>query len=363
MVGILSAPRAYVSDLSRSTVAGWNRFFFTPADPLPLGLMRIGLGLLLFWKIAILGIDLREFLGSDGWVGPEAIRQYLAENAPRAWSIWFLVSDRWLFVAWIGCLVVAALFTAGFASRLTSLLAWAIVVSIDRRAPAISFGFDHMIATWLFYLAVFGASGQSLSIDSFLLRRRARQSPRNLNGRTPSRDQSPVKAMPSDSVSANLTARLIQLHLALVYGSAGLAKLIGPEWWDGTALEMIILTPEFKRWDLSGMLAYPLVLNFATHAGLAIEISYPVFIWNRKLRPLLLLSIASVHFGIDMLLGLTEFGLTMIVANLAFVSGAWLRSPRLNDSRDSVKPALAADAVGTKPRGPSRTERRTSVIR
>jgi hypothetical protein len=32
-----------------------------------------------------------------------------------------------------------------------------------------------------------------------------------------------------------------------------------------------------------------------------------------------------MHLGIDFILGLTEFGLTMIAANLAFVSGAWIR--------------------------------------
>ncbi len=38
---------------------------------------------------------------------------------------------------------------------------------------------------------------------------------------------------PEPSVSANLGLRLIQLHLVLIYGMAGLAKLQGPGWWSG----------------------------------------------------------------------------------------------------------------------------------
>jgi hypothetical protein len=98
------------------------------------------------------------------------------------------------------------------------------------------------------------------------------------------------------------------------------------EWWNGTALEMIMLTPEFRRFDLVWLAAYPFLLNLATHFGLFLEISYPVFIWVPKLRPLLIVSTALLHLGIDLILGLTEFGATMIAAKLVFVSGSWLRS-------------------------------------
>jgi hypothetical protein len=59
---------------------------------------------------------------------------------------------------------------------------------------------------------------------------------------------------------------------------------------------------------------------------LLLEIAYPVLIWIRKLRPMLIMSVVALHVGIDIILGLTEFGLAMIVANIAFISGPWLRS-------------------------------------
>jgi hypothetical protein len=338
MYRILSGVARYFADLAATSRRAWCAFFFTPADPISLGLIRIMVGLLLLWDIAILGVDLPSFLGSDGWIGPEAARAYLAHHSPWAWSFWLLVPDSGLYAAWAVCLVILVLFTLGLGSRATAVLAWVIAVSTARRAPAVLFGFDQTISTWVFYLAVFGASGQSLSLDRLLARNRAaRAVGSSRHGRQGSEAADLRAVIPMPTVSANLSLRMIQLHLALVYGSAGLSKLMGPEWWNGTALEMIILTPEFRRFDLAWLAAFPLLLNLGTHAGLLLEISYPVLVWVRPLRPLVLVSMALMHFGIDLLLGLTEFGLAMIAANLAFVSGTWIRTMAASTHRPAER--------------------------
>ena len=322
---LLSEIAAYLKDLAGSALRAWCGFFFAPSDPTPLGLTRVAVGALLFWNVAILGLDLHEYLGSEGWIGPEAARAYLANNSPWAWSFWFWVPDRFLSVVWAGCLLVLALFTLGLWSRVTAVLAWAIAISVVRRAPAALFGFDQMISTWAFYLAVFGASGQAVSLDRFISRFRAIRRNRDNLGRRGVDLIRGTPGAPPASVSANLSLRMLQLHLAMIYGSAGLSKLMGPEWWNGTAMEMIVLTPEFRRFDLIWLFRYPTQLALATHFGLLLEIVYPVLIWFRKLRPLVITSVVFLHVGIDLMLGLTEFGLAMIVANITFMSGFWLR--------------------------------------
>ena len=229
---LLKETAQYFVDLGRSAILGWDRFFFTPADPIIVGLLRIFLGAL-FWSIAVLGLDLHDYLGSDGWISPPAVRQYLNENAQGAWSFWLFVPDRWLTLAWVGCLVCVALFTIGYRSPLTAALAWAVSLSTVRRAPVAQFGFDYMITTWTFYLAAFGASGQALSVDRLLQWRRSKSSGLNR--------AEALTVKPANSISANLTVRMIQLHLCLIYGSAGLSKLMAVEWWNGTAMEMIML--------------------------------------------------------------------------------------------------------------------------
>jgi hypothetical protein len=338
----------YFRDLGSSAVRAWDRFFFTPADPTTVGLIRILLGALFFWDIAVLGLDLHDYFGSNGWIGPEAVKQYLAEHAPYAWSFWLCVPDRWLGPVWVCCLLVIFLFAIGFASRLTAVLAWVIAISTVRRAPVALFGFDYMISTWSFYLAAFGASGQALSVDRFLGPMRLRARATILGTRSYG---------PAPSISANLTLRAIQLHLAFIYGASGLSKLMGTEWWNGTAIQMIMLTPEFRRFNLVGLAAYPALLCMATHAGLYLEICYPVLIWVRKLRPLVITSVVLLHLGIDLMLGLTEFGLTMIAANLSFVSGEWLRK-LFSPARRSGTEAARNGVIKQQPR-----ERPPSVAR
>src|SRR5262245_38857552 len=106
--------------------------------------MRLIVGGLLFWDMAILGLDLREYLGADGWVGLEALQAYLNEHMPWAWSFWLWVPDGWLPAAWAASLVVLALFTLGLGSQVTTVLAWIIAISTVRRAPVALFGFDQI---------------------------------------------------------------------------------------------------------------------------------------------------------------------------------------------------------------------------
>ena len=325
---VLSGPAAYAAELAGTIGRGWNRFFFEPADPTPLGLIRVAVGLLLIWSLGVYGLDLRDFLGSDGWADPEAIRQWMRARTPWAWSFWLLVPDQWLGPTWALCLVVLVLYTVGLGSRLTAVLAWTIAVSTSRRVPVGQFGFDQVVGTLALYLAASGASGQSVSLDRFLKRWRLARSAivRRRPGSQPAGLGSIPPGVPEPAVSARLGLRLIQLHLALVYGAAGLAKLQGGAWWNGFAAWGIVSAAEFRNVDLTPLAAHPLLLNLMTHGGLAIELSYPILVWVPALRPLLLAVVVLMHAGVALTLGLTEFGLAMAAGNLAFVSGPWLRS-------------------------------------
>ncbi len=209
-----------------------------------------------------------------------------------------------------------ALFTIGFQSRITAILAWTIAVSTSRRVPGILFGFDQMISIWLFYLAITGASGQAFSLDRFLSLRRKSLSRKDL------------VEIPRPTISANLAIRLIQIHLCVIYGIAGLSKLGGPSWWNGSAIIKLLANGEFRPFDLTGILALPgaeSALNLATHLALFTEIFYPALIWVRPLRPWVIGLALMMHAGIALTLGLTEFSLAMATGNLAFVSGPWVR--------------------------------------
>jgi predicted DCC family thiol-disulfide oxidoreductase YuxK len=338
----------YLSDLRRATLRGWNTFFFSSADPTSLGLVRIAVGLLAFWSLLVFGLDLQDYFGSTGWAEPGAIR---AIEGPLAWSFWFLVPDGWLRPVWCLCLAVMALFTVGLFSRVTAVVGWVIVVSTVRRVPIALYGFDQVLSTLTLYLAMTGASGQAVSLDRFLERwRQARAAA----GRVIKRAGPPGRRVRSDepgrppaTVSANLALRLIQLHLVVIYGMAGMAKLQGPNWWNGTAIWKTMATGEFVTLDFTAFAAWPLLVNLITHASLGLELLYPVLVWVKIVRPLLLAGVVAMHVGIAVMSpGLTEFALVMIAGNLAFVAGPWLRGLTTGPSQ----PALSVLYDGACPR-------------
>jgi hypothetical protein len=283
--------------------------------------MRVAVGLLALWSLLVFGFDLNDYFGSHGWAAPDMIRSM---ERPLAWSFWFLVGDDWLWPVWLLCLAVLVLYTLGISSRVSATLSWVIFVSTTRRVPIALFGFDQILSTLMFYLAVAGASGQAVSLDRFWRRwRQARAAASNRApivarkaGRTVKLD---VPARPVPTISANVALRLIQLHLVVIYATAGLAKLQGPSWWNGTALWRTMAAGEFAGWDLTPLAASPWVINALTHLSLAIELLYPFLIWIGILRPLLLAGVVALHLGIALVSpGLTEFAFAMIAANLAF---------------------------------------------
>ncbi len=320
----LNGLASYPSGLARSIAEGWRRFVFEPADPTSLGLIRVAVGTLLTWSLFVYGLALGAFFGRAGWMNLDVVELFRSEQSKYAWSFWFYVPDAWLRPAWVACLAVSVAFTLGIFSRTTAVLAWIIAVSTARRAPISLYGFDNILSTWLLYLAATGASGQAASFDRFLARWKtntAEVARRRKDGRWTAPGGSPVP-----TVSANIGLRLIQCHLVLIYGMSGLAKFKDVGWWDGTAIWGTIASGEFRLFDLTWLAAYPLLLNAMTHGALFLETLYPILIWVKPIRPLVLAGVAAMHLGIGLTLGLFEFSAAMLAANLAFVSGPWLRS-------------------------------------
>ena len=97
-------------------------------------------------------------------------------------------------------------------------------------------------------------------------------------------------------------------------------------------------TGEFVVLDFTALAAWPVLINLVTHASLALELLYPVLVWVKIVRPLLLAGVVALHVGIAVMSpGLTEFALAMIAGNLAFVSGTWLRGLATGPSQPALR--------------------------
>lgn len=308
----------YFRELTRGTRDGWNRFWFTPADPATLGLVRIFAGAMLFYTHLIWSLDLEAFFGPRGWVSRAALAQLPARDWTWTYLNW-INSPTLLWIAHIAALAVLLLLTFGLFSRTMALLAYIITVSYANRAAFALFGLDDINAMLALYLAI-GPCGAAYSLDRLLARRKARHGA-NPNGAA---NEPPRSAQPIERrTDANIAIRLIQVHMCVIYLFAALGKLMGPSWWAGSATWMSVANLEYQSMDMTWLAGWPVLISLLTHATVWWELAYCVLIWPRLTRPLMLAVAIPIHLGIAAFLGMQTFGLVMLIGNLAFVS-PWL---------------------------------------
>ena len=120
--------------------------------------------------------------------------------------------------------------------------------------------------------------------------------------------------------------RLIQCHLCIVYLFAGLGKLQGSTWWDGTAIWGALASYEYQTLDMTWLVYLPWLVNIITLVSVFWELSYAFMIWHPLTRPLYLLLAVFVHLGIGLAMGMMTFGFVMLIANCAFVDTKLVQS-------------------------------------
>ena len=281
----------------------WNTFWFTPADPLPLAIIRIGAGGLLAWSSLVWLLDADAFFGASAWLPPE--ETWRMNDQPWQWSWFFLTSSTTAIHLLAAITLVAALcLMLGLATPVAAIFALVGFISASNRAPLNVFGFDDILGMLLIPVAL-GPSGAVLSLDRRWGLRRDGTGP---------------------SVLANICLRLIQIHLCVVYFFSGAGKLLGASWWEGTALWGSVANDRYRTLDLRWLASHPLLTNALTLGTLFWELSYPALVWPRLTRRLALAMGVLVHLGIGVAMGMMEFGLTMILANLSFVPAPVFRS-------------------------------------
>ncbi|MCA9188020.1 MAG: hypothetical protein KDA99_20470, partial [Planctomycetales bacterium] len=115
-------------------------------------------------------------------------------------------------------------------------------------------------------------------------------------------------------------------HMCIIYFFAGIGKLQGDFWWDGTALWYALANYEYQSWDMTWTAHTPWLIDLLTHITIAWEISYPALVWPRWTRPVVVALSVPLHLGIALCMGMITFGLIMLVGNMAFISPRLIRN-------------------------------------
>lgn len=313
----LSGVRDHALRQAHGVSRSWERLWFTPADPAPLGVVRILGGAMLFYAHLVWTLGLRDFLSRDGWLSDAVVRSYQSDQFVFSY-LWHLPSLGWLKVAHAAALIVFALFAVGLWTRVTSVLAFVIAVSYANRLQGSLFGLDQINCMLALYCAI-GPSGSAFSLDGVLRRRKQRRAA----GSEP--DRLDLTDADKKLVGANLALRLIQVHVCVIYFFSATGKMLGESWWDGLAIWDAVANYEYQSLDMTWLAWHPWLVNFLTHAAVLWELCFSALVWIRPLRLWVLAVGVMLHLGIATCLGMPTFGLAMVFTYTAFLSGDEVR--------------------------------------
>jgi len=198
------------------------------------------------------------------------------------------LSIVWWVLLFAGCCLLI-----GFLSRASAILAWFVHLCAAESGGFVSYGVDNFMTIGLFYLML------SPLPDRYSLDQRWRKLP------------------PKNPHLLGFFRRVLQVHLCLIYFFGGLAKCLGSGWWDGSNLWRALIRPPFNLIAPEMLIRLKYLFSVAGIVISLLEISYPVFIWNRKTRGIWLVAICAMHVGIGLTMGMDLFAFIMIVLNIA----------------------------------------------
>lgn len=276
----------------------WYSFFFTPQSPLPIALFRILYGICLSVTLLLLYPDWLEWFGVHAWVSEETMK--IVEPGPRI-NLFTLLpqSDHWVTGFFWFSLAFAILLTFGLWTRISSIVVFLCVVSINQRALLITHGGDKFLRAAGFFL-MFAPAGAALSLDRVI---RVRKKPEGL----------------AIEPRAPWAQRMIQFELSLLYFTSFLWKLKGHAWLDGTALYYVIHTHDIARFPLPSWIQNAELLKLGSWLTLALEFSLGVLIWFRPLRYYLLLLGLLFHLSLEYAINIPMFQWDVLTAYVLFV--------------------------------------------
>jgi hypothetical protein len=316
-------------------------FWTKPVRAEPLALFRILLGVTFLLSLLVgLAPDLPRFLelcppepldkwlGSDGrWSLFRASAHFPERTEEEGPPIPPDVAARWnswgarhssVYLGFAALILAVAGMTIGWHTRLCTIIALVLTISLHNRFLWTLNGGDDMFRTALFYLML-APAGVVWSVDHW--KRSDRSNP------------APVYIPP-------WSVRLIQIQLCAVYFFTGLAKLdfgdptLG-DWVSGEALYWALNDLSLMRWPYHWVQVPLWLCRFASWGTICWEIGFPLLVAIRWLRPWALLAGVGLHVGILVAMEVGWFSQVTLCWYAVFLSGEvversvcwWKRQP------------------------------------
>jgi hypothetical protein len=233
------------------------------------------------------------------------VQQLLSERSPdrphfHLSPLFSIDSAAGLYVYHAASILVAILLACGVFTRISCLLTLLAVLIHVHRAPMLTSPLETVLVFLLLYLLV-GAAGAAFSFDAW----RAAKSDQSLS---------------APSWTASISLRLMQVHLAGFIWLVACSMLGSPSWWNGTALWALEAQELSRPLDLSWLRDFPKLMNGWTHLFVLINLLFPILVWSRLLRPLMV-ALGVIAWALMIpITGQVLYVLAVITAMCAFLT-------------------------------------------
>ncbi|MGH8551732.1 MAG: HTTM domain-containing protein, partial [Methylococcales bacterium] len=193
-------------------------------------------------------------------------------------------------------------FMVGLLTRVAGFVTLIGLISLWNRNSLIMDGDDAILRVMLFYLLL-SSCGNAFSLDAC---------------RFPRSQRAEIWPL-----------RMIRMQLALVYFISGWVKFHSPEWLNGSVLQIVLIHPEYSRWNWDKFMNQPdflTALEVLSWIIMGWEILFPILIISRITRPVALAIGVIFHAGLLILMHLRLFSVIMLILYIAWIPpGVFLR--------------------------------------
>ena len=291
--------------------------------------LRIGYGTL--WTLFLLS----EFNERQAAWGPNAIwtptmeRTFEAQTPMSGWVRAWLTAVAGLggggFEAFYALAIIAGvLFALGWRTRISSLLFCFVVIALENRSPLLTDGGDNVLTLMSIFLC-FTRCGRHWSLDARRRQLRPADPADAADRAEPVADWRLELAAARDQIANvlhNGAVLVIAFQVCVIYATAGLFKVQGSMWQDGTAMGYVLRLRWFQPWPgLDGwVLGHGVLLAVMGFVTVFAQIGFPFTVFSPKLKYPSLIVLAGMHLSIAVLLGLPFFSLIMLVGDAVFLS-------------------------------------------
>lgn len=283
---------------------------------------RIVMGLtIVAFVLANAGVVRYHWGDASGWADP------VRATSNWGWPFDIVFSHTepvgvFLLFYWLLGLAGLAL-AAGCYPRIAAIVALFLYVSLVEGNPLAVDQTDNATRIILFFFC-FTDMSQHWSVDAW---RRSRPGHKRWRDRMPVLER--LDWLPT--ILHNFALIAVALQLFVIYTVAGLSKVQGVSWQNGTALWYPLNVYRFEPWPaLSHLLGgNALIVMVGTYVAVFAQLFFALLLLARWTRRIALLAVLALHGGIAIFLGLPLFSAAMLAADTIFVSSttyAWLEA-------------------------------------